>query len=139
MKRGMNRGAQRGMSLVVALFLVVIVALLAAFAVGIGGAQRSVGDLQLASSRALQAANAGTEWAATHALVSNSCVPSSTLNLTQGALNGFTVTVTCSATPHVEGLNAYNLYDVTSFAQYGRFGAAGYVSRAVTARFTNAP
>jgi hypothetical protein len=127
------------MSLIVALFLVVIVALLAAVAVSAGSAQRAQADLQLASSRALQAANAGTEWAATRALVSNSCAASSVLNLTQGALNGFTVSVTCTASPHVEGLNAYNMYDITSFAQYGRFGAAGYVSRSVTGRFTNAP
>ncbi len=135
----MKRRAQRGMSLIVALFLVVIVALLAAFAIGIGGAQRAGADLQLVGSRALQAANAGTEWAATRALVNNSCAASSVLNLTQGALNGFTVTVTCTSTPHTEGVTTYNVYDVTAFSQYGRFGAAGYVSRSVNARFTNAP
>lgn len=135
----MKRRAQQGMSLVVALFLVVIVALLAAFAVSVGSSQRAQSDLQLASSRALQAAHAGTEWAATRALVNSSCAASSALNLTQGALNGFTVTVTCSSSPHIEGVTAYNIYDVTSFAQYGRFGAAGYVSRSVSARFTNAP
>jgi hypothetical protein len=28
---------------------------------------------------------------------------------------------------------------VTSFAQYGSFGSAGYASRTLTARFTSAP
>jgi hypothetical protein len=28
---------------------------------------------------------------------------------------------------------------VTSFAQYGQFGAAGYASKSLAARFTNAP
>jgi MSHA biogenesis protein MshP len=127
---------QGGMSLIVALFLIVVVALLAAFAINTGNSQRQQTNLQLAADRAVQAAHAGIEWAATRALL-GSCVPSSTLNLTQGALNGFTVTITCSATAHTETAPplSYNIYDVTAFAQYGRFGAAGYVSKTMTARF----
>jgi MSHA biogenesis protein MshP len=127
------------MSLVVALFIVVVLGLLAAFAVSIGTSQRESANLRLASDRAAQAARAGTEWAGTRALVNNSCAAGSVLNLAQGALNGFRVTVTCSASSHVEGAVSYRVYDVTSFAQYGRFGAAGYASKTLTARFTNAP
>jgi MSHA biogenesis protein MshP len=125
------RHRQAGVSLIVALFLIVVVALLAAFAVSIGTSQREQTNLQLAADRAAQAAHAGVEWAATRALVNNSCV-GSTLNLTQGALNGYTVTITCSRTNHAVGTPSY---DITSFAQYGRFGAAGYVSKMMTARF----
>jgi Tfp pilus assembly protein PilX len=127
------------MSLIVALFLIVVLALLAAFAVSIGNSQRQQTNLQLTADRALQAAHAGTEWAATRALVNNSCVASSTLNLTQAALTGYTVTVTCDAKPHAEGAVNYNVYDITAFAQYGSFGAAGYASKTLMARFTNAP
>jgi MSHA biogenesis protein MshP len=134
----MKRGEQ-GMSLVVALFLVVVLALLAAFAVGIGTTQREAVNLQLTASRALMAARAGTEWAATRALINNSCVASSVLNLTQGALNGYIVTVNCTSTPHTEGALNYRIYDVTALAQYGRFGASGYASKTVTARFSSAP
>ena len=122
---------QAGMSMIVALFLIVVVALLAAFAINIGTSQQSQTNLQLASDRAAQAAHAGIEWAATRALVNSSCLASSTLNLTQGALNGFTVTVTCNIPPHGAGGISY---DVTSFAQYGVFGGAGYVSKRLTAR-----
>jgi Tfp pilus assembly protein PilX len=127
------------MSLVVALFVVVVLGLLAAFAVGIGTSQRESSNLQLAADRAAQAAHAGTEWAATRALVNNSCTPSTVLNLNQGALNGYRVTVNCSATSHTEGVLTYRIFDVTSFAQYGRFGAAGYASKSINARFTDAP
>jgi MSHA biogenesis protein MshP len=130
---------QRGMSLVVALFIVVVLGLLAAFAVNIGTSQHETANLRLASDRALLAARAGTEWAGTRALVNNACAASTALNLSQGALNGFRVTVSCIATSHSEGAANYRIYDVTSFAQYGVFGSAGYASRMVTARFTNAP
>jgi MSHA biogenesis protein MshP len=135
----LKRIRQQGMTLVVALFLVVVLGLLAAFAVSIGTSQRETSNLRLAADRAVQAARAGTEWAATRALVNNSCTASTVLNLNQGALNGFQVTVRCNSTSHSEGVLNYRVYDVTSFAQYGRFGAAGYVSRTLSARFTNAP
>ena len=135
----MKHGAQRGMSLVVALFVVVVLGLLAAFAANIGTSQRETANLRLASDRALLAARAGTEWAGTRALVNNACAANTVMNLNQGALNGFRVTVSCSATSHSEGAVNYRVYDVTSFAQYGSFGSAGYASRTLTARFTSAP
>lgn len=134
----MSQRTQRGMSLIVALFIVVVTGLLAAFAVGIGTSQRESSNLRLATERAAIAAHAGTEWAGTRALVNNACAASSVLNLNQGSLAGFRVTVTCSASNHSEGAVNYRVYDVTAFAQYGRFGATGYVSKLLTARFTNA-
>lgn len=135
----MIRSRQEGMSLVVALFLVVVLGLLTAFAVNIGTSQREAANLRLVSDRALLAARAGTEWAGTRALLNNSCVASTVMNLTQGALNGFRVTVRCTVTNHSEGAVNYRMFDVTSFAQYGRFGSAEYASKTLTARFTNAP
>jgi MSHA biogenesis protein MshP len=130
---------QRGMSLVVALFIVVVLGLLAAFAINIGTVQRESANLRLASDRAFHAARAGTEWAATRALVNHACAAATTLNLNQGALNGYRVIVNCSATTHSEGAVTYRVFDVTALAQYGRFGAAGYVSKTLNARFTDAP
>lgn len=65
--------------------------------------QRETANLRLASDRALPAARAGTEWAGTRALVNNACAANTVMNLNQGALNGFRVTVSCSATSHSEG------------------------------------
>lgn len=135
----MNRHAQQGMSLVVALFIIVVLGVMAAFAANVGASQRASENLRLASDRALLAARAGAEWAGTRALVNHSCVASRVITLTQGALNGFRVTVACSATSHSEGALNYRVYDVTSFAQYGRFGSAEYASRRLTARFADAP
>jgi len=134
---------QRGTSLVVAIFLIVVIASLSAFAVTAGTSTRASANLALQSDRAAAAARAGTEWAAYRALRQNSCVQNTvtTFNLTQGALNGFRVTVTVTArTDHTvpPGLT-YFVCDVDSFAQRGNFGSAEYVSRRLTARFSNAP
>jgi MSHA biogenesis protein MshP len=121
------------MSLVAAIFLIVVVASLGAFAVRLGMGQHQTVNLALLSSRALAAANAGIEWSASKAFdaVSPSC-GSNTLSLTQGALAGFSVDVTCTSTSFgTEG----TLYIMTSSARYGSFGQPDYVSRTVSARF----
>jgi MSHA biogenesis protein MshP len=132
----------RGASLVSALFLIVVVAALGAFAVRIGSGQQHTVNLALLSSRALAAANAGVEWAAHRALPPaggpGACA-NGVLNLAEGALAGFTVTVTCAATNHAEGAGTTTIFAIESFAQFGTYGSPDYVSRRVRARFTNAP
>jgi MSHA biogenesis protein MshP len=131
--------AQRGVSLVSALFLIVVVAALGAFAVRIGSGQQHTVNLSLFSSQALAAANAGVEWAARRALEEGGCASTinQTLTLSEGALSGFTVSVTCTPTTHIEGGAPMTLYTVTSFAQRGAYGAPDYVSREVRARFSS--
>jgi hypothetical protein len=124
---------QRGMSLVVAIFLITVIASLAAFAVTVGTATRESANLQLQADRALAAARAGAEWGAYRALVNNICpFPTGTVtfNLTQAALQGFRVTVTCQRL----GLVPPFAFDIVSFAQWSNFGASNYASRRVTRR-----
>ena len=130
----MNLPSQRGMTLVVAIFLVAVVASLAAFAVTAGGATRNTKDLQLLSSRALAAARAGAEWGAYRALTQNPpvCAAGQPLNLTQGALRGFSVTVDCVRS-RPEG--SYWVVDITSTARWSRFGTPDYAYRRVVARY----
>src|SRR5688572_9544466 len=122
---------ERGMSLVVAIFLIVVIASLAAFAVTVGTAQREENNLKLMAERAQQAARAGSEWVAHQVLVAapGACPANTTFNLTENALRGFRVTVSCTRFgPHTD--NSV-VYDVTSMAQWSNFGASGYVSRTV--------
>ncbi|HKQ84479.1 MAG TPA: hypothetical protein VJS42_19935 [Steroidobacteraceae bacterium] len=130
---------QRGFSLVAALFLIVVLAMLGAFAVRIGVGQQQTVNLALLSSRALSAANAGVEWGGYQAVRSNACAGSSNLNLTEGALNGFAVRVRCQRTTHTEQNVTIRVYDVTATARFGTYGQPDYVSRQVRARFTNVP
>jgi MSHA biogenesis protein MshP len=136
----MSRGArQRGMSLVVAIFLITVIASLAAFAVTVGTATRESENLQLQADRAMSAARAGMEWAAYRMRVAGVC-PQGTFPLTQGALRGFQVTITrlSDTGPHEAPLN-YRICSVRSFAQWGRFGAGNYASRAIEQTFVSAP
>jgi MSHA biogenesis protein MshP len=130
---------QRGMTIMVAIFLIVVIASLAAFAVTAGTATRESTNLGLQADRALDAARAGTEWGAYRALVQNACVASTPFNLGEAALRGFRVTVRCVRTNHTEGATTYAVWDIQSFAQWSNFGAADYASRTVSVRVSNAP
>lgn len=124
---------QRGMSLVVAIFLITVIASLAAFAVTVGTATNESANLQLQSDRALAAARAGAEWGAHRALLAVPNCPANvpiTFNLNQGALRGFRVTVTCRP----RGAAPNTVYDIESFAQRGNFGMSNYAYRLVTRR-----
>lgn len=131
---------QCGMSLMVAIFLIVVVASLGAFAVSAGTARSNATNLQLQAERALAAARAGAEWGAYRTLVQNwNCAAPATVNLAQAALRGFRVTVSCTRTSHTEGAVTYAVFDVVSFAQWGNFGVDDYASRRITARYSTAP
>ena len=64
------------------------------------------------------------------ALVQGNCAASTPLVLNQAALGGFRVTVLCQSLHPV-----VPLYEITSIAQYGNFGSAGYASRTIVSRF----
>lgn len=128
----MRLRAQRGMSLLAAIFLVTIIAALAAFAVTSARATRNATNLQLQADRALAAARAGAEWGAFRALSQNLCTLNQTLNLGQGALRGFQVTVDCvRSRPE----NSYQVVDITATARWGTFGTPDYSFRRIVARY----
>ena len=132
-----RRASSRGFSLVAALFLIVVVAALGAFAVRIGAGQQQTVNLALLSARALSAANSGIEFGANRALA-GSCA-AATLNLTEAGLAGFTVTVTCSQAAHTENNIGINVYRIGATAIAGTYGTPDYVSRYVYATFTSVP
>lgn len=119
---------QRGMSLVVAIFLIVAIALLSAFAVSVASATSDSTTLQLSQDRAKAAARAGLEFGAYRALVVGACPPLTPLLLNQGALNGFRVTVICQS-------GSGTVFDITAFAQRGNYGSVNYASHTLVARF----
>jgi MSHA biogenesis protein MshP len=139
--RPASRVSSSGFSLVAALFLIVVVAALGAFAVRIGASQQQTANLALLTARALAAANSGIEYGAYQALKPVSSCVSATLNLTEGGLNGFTVNVTCSVTTHTESSATpnVNIYRIDATASAGIYGMPDYVSRHVYATFASVP
>jgi MSHA biogenesis protein MshP len=113
------------MALIAALFLIVVLAVLGVAAVRIGGSQQQTVNLSLLGDRALAAANSGVQFAALRVIQAGNCTTANAnFRLTQGALAGFTVNVTC--VPAAGGLNTF---DSTAFS--GVYGSPDYVWRRV--------
>lgn len=138
-------GRQRGFSLVTAIFLIVVLAAMGAYLVTISGVQHSTVAMGIHGARAYQAARTGIEWGTYQALntapgtMCNTAPMQTSFSLTSGALNGFSLRVTCQYTPQQERSVTYNVYVITSVASYGTFGSLDFVSRTLQATVTNAP
>lgn len=128
---------QRGFSLVPALFLLVVLAVLGSVAVRLTGVQQQTAVLSMQSARAYAAAKVGVEWSAYQALNVGTC-GNSTLSLTEGGLVGFTVDVSCASSSHTEGASTTNIFVLDAFAYSGSYGSPDYVSRRIRATVTDA-
>lgn len=137
----MKTRLQDGFSLVSAIFLLVVIAALGAFAVTLSTTQQQSSALDVLGSRAYQASRAGIEWAAYQVANSASnaaaAAPCAT-NFAQGSLGGtltpFAVAVNCSTASHVEGTSTIWIYDVSSVAKAGTLGDPDYVERAISVK-----
>ena len=126
-----------GFALIPALFLIVVLGALAVVAIRVGTGQQHAVTMGLQAVRALAAARAGIEWGVYRAL-NGSCAASSTLSLSEAALNGFTVVVTCAATTYSTGAATNSSYVVNASATSGVYGKPAYVHRVVSGTFTDA-
>lgn len=132
---GRDPRREAGFSLVAAVFLIVVLAALGAFAVQVAMTQYQSANVELLEVRAQAAAEAGIEYAANLALQSSpTCAGNTSLSLPPAALAGFVVTVTCSATAHPIG----TVYALTATATLGSYGTPDYVARKVTRSVTTA-
>ncbi|MHB8815392.1 MAG: hypothetical protein ACYDAE_19265 [Steroidobacteraceae bacterium] len=142
---------QTGFSLVMVIFVIVVLAALAAFAVQIAMAQYQAANVELLEARAQAAADAGIEWGANLTLqappvICAGAAPiSKTFTLTQGALKGFVVKVACSPTQHqiyspsAGTWTSYTVYTLTATASSGTYGGPDYVARSASRNVTLAP
>ena len=130
----------RGFALVPALFLIVVLGALAVIAVRVGTGQQQAVAMSLQEARALAAAQAGIEWGAYQSIGggNGACAASTTLNLTEASLAGFTVTVTCTATTFANGAATAYSYVLKATAVTGIYGQPGYVRRVVSGTYSSA-
>ncbi|MBT8109071.1 MAG: pilus assembly protein MshP [Gammaproteobacteria bacterium] len=131
------RCRQRGFSLVPALFLLVVLAVLGAVAVRLSAVEHQTTLLGMQSTRAYAAARAGIEWSAYRAITAGTC-GTATVALTEGGLDGFTVDTNCTTSSHNEGASTINVYILEAFAYSGAYGTPDYVSRRIRASVTDA-
>ena len=136
---------ERGFSLVTALFLLVILALLGVFIVSVFGLQQSAQALDVSGTRTYSAAQAGVEWALVQVIDPDNndpllvapnptppgCFPAQAVPL-GSAFAGITVSVSCAVTATTELNRNVSVYLVTSTASSGT-GTAFPIQRQVTA------
>lgn len=113
----------RGVAIIAAIFLVVILAALGGYMVSVSSSQQRGHGLDLTGSRVLQAANAGLEWAVYQVAQDSAgtvyCNTSSDHTLAAGRFTGlddFTVRVECIMQPYTEGTTTFNAYRIAATA-----------------------
>lgn len=117
---------QRGFSIVTAIFLVVVLAALAAFSVTLSRVQQTTIAFDEFGTRARQAALAGLDWGRYQIFQAGGACAAAT-NLVMPAattLAPFVTTVNCSSTSHVEGGGNVVIYTLVATACNQAVGGA---------------
>jgi MSHA biogenesis protein MshP len=104
-----------GFALPAAIFILIVLTVLAVFMFATSNLQHGSSALDVQGVRAYQAARAGIEWATYRALRDGSCTASTSLAL-PGGLSGFTATVQCAQSAHIEAGTPVTIYLITSTA-----------------------
>ena len=114
----MLRKRVRGVSVVTAIFLILVIAVLGAYIASVATTQHTTATLDLQGAKAYQAAYAGMQWGVYQTLgPPGTCAGSTSFALT-GALGGFAVTVQCTDTTlplgYTENGVTRHVYRITS-------------------------
>ncbi|WP_020675480.1 pilus assembly PilX family protein [Geopsychrobacter electrodiphilus] len=116
---------QRGFTLVQAIFILVVLALLGVAMMRLSGIQSSTSVFALQGARVYQAARSGLEWGAARAGGGN-CAASTIFTV-----EGFNVTVGCSSATFTEAAITTTVYQINALAEFGNYGSPNYISRRV--------
>jgi MSHA biogenesis protein MshP len=135
-----ERDPQAGFGIVAAIFVLVLLASAGAAMLSLTSVQRSTTSIGLLGMRALFAAHAGLEWSLHEIGAAKSCSPISptpppdgkTLVLSEGALQGFAVFITCQEEQHSDGAD-YRIHNVVAIAEYGLPASSDYVRKRMRA------
>lgn len=127
------RRRQRGVTAIVVLVLVSLLALLGVYmSTQITGAALGT-TLSLNGIQAYFAARSGAEWGI-HEALNGSCAASTGLTI-----DGYPVTVTCSSVSVTEGPDTYNVFTLSSTAERGADGDLDHIYRSISLYVTDAP
>jgi MSHA biogenesis protein MshP len=125
-----KQSQQSGFTLITAIFLLVVVALLMSYIVSLRTVQQVTLVYGVQGARAIQAARAGLEWGIYQATSVASCQPLSGDFSGAGDISTFTINVTCDSTSgHIEGTQDTTIFNLTSTATIGSYGSLDYVFR----------
>lgn len=133
-----NPRRQRGLGLVAATFILVVLSSLALVAVRIGVQQQATAGMQLEQARAYHAARSALEWLSYRVLLVGDCSPAS-FTLTEQRQAGFAVTASCNQTLHRIRNQDVNYYALEVTVQRGNFGSPDFSARTLQAVVADAP
>lgn len=128
------RKRQQGFTLVTAIFLLVVLAILGTYMAAMSITQSQSTALSVQGVRAWYATVSGLEWASDYifdpALGNNNC-PAIPTTMT---IEGFSVEITgCTKSTHTEAGDTYDIFDVSVQAERGNYGDVDYVQRSLRA------
>jgi len=110
------RNRQRGFGIAAAIFILLVLAVLAAFIVSVSTTQHAGAALDVQGTETYRSARSGIEWGVYNALTAATCSPSMDI----GAVSGMQVTVECIHTTADEqksdGSTTVDLYELTATA-----------------------
>lgn len=122
---------QAGFTLIAAIFLLVVVAVLVVYIANIRVVQQTTLLYGVQGARANQAARSGIEWGIHQSIVNGICAAST--SFTNAAFTGFNIEVQCNRTTHTEGAVAIDTYSLIAIASSGSYGSLDYVQRRIQA------
>ncbi|HEU4601489.1 MAG TPA: hypothetical protein VFS24_05955 [Steroidobacteraceae bacterium] len=129
---------QRGSALLVALFLLIVVAGLGAVAIRIGSAQQQVSNLAIIEARANAAAYSALEYGSyiiKNGGPGNCAVQPVPIPAAAATLNGYTVVLRCTRL----GTDVGDVYDLTGTATHSVYGNPDFVQRTRHRRVSDIP
>lgn len=126
----MNR--QRGFSIVMATFVLVVLGLLGSYMVRLSAVQTSTSINALQGARAYQAARAGIEWSLARIANGGSCADiNSQTAMSFNGLDGFTVRLNCSSQTYSEADKTPTIFQINALSQFGSYAGNDYVAREI--------
>lgn len=129
---------QNGISLVAVIFIITVLALAVVFMQRLSNVGVATNTLGIQGARAWQAAQAGAEWGVYRVINGGCPAASSNFNLTETALNGFSVQVDCSSDTFTEQGATVTLYRLDVIATYGTVGVTpDFASRRISLTVEN--
>jgi MSHA biogenesis protein MshP len=123
---------QRGFSIVMAIFVLVVLGLLGGYMVRLSGVQFGTSVYALQGARAYQAARAGIEWAIARINNGGGCTEiSAQTALSFPGITGFTVKLSCTRLAYFEADKNLSFYRIKALGQYGDYSGNDYVAREI--------
>jgi len=130
--------SQRGSALIVALFLITVVAALGIAAMRLSTDQSQAATLEVLQVRAVAAAHAGLEYWTRRATENTVCPPEPPIVFGPGdGFDGFRVAAQCVRIEAGTPAAPVVVYDITSVATHGTYGDSDFVRRTLTRRVSN--